>query len=320
MNHSSSRSGRLAAPARQTLTYLQRRFAEVGIRPRTQHGQNFLIDHNLLRVLVDAADVGPQDVVLEVGTGTGALTMLVARSAAHVVSVEIDPQLAQLAREELQGFANVTLLQQDALRTKNRLDDAVLAAVAAQRAVDPQRRFKLVANLPYNVATPVLTNLLALDDPPVSMTVTIQKEVADRILARPSTKDYGALSVWVQCQCTARVVRTLPPEVFWPRPKVASAIVHITLDPQRRAAIADREYFHQFVRAVFLHRRKYLRSAVRSTLPGPPSTQQIDAALHEAGIDGSSRAEQLDVPSLLRLCEALRRQLPPQPSVPHEPS
>jgi 16S rRNA (adenine1518-N6/adenine1519-N6)-dimethyltransferase len=312
MNSSSSRHDRLPAPARQTLSYLQRRLAEMGIRPRTQHGQNFLIDHNLLRVLHDAAQVGPHDVVLEVGTGTGALTMLVARSAAHVVSVEIDPHLAQLAREELEGFGNVTLLQQDALRTKNRLDEKVLEAVAAQRAVSSERQFKLVANLPYNVATPILTNLLALDDPPVSMTVTIQKELADRILARPSTKDYGALSVWVQCQCTARVVRTLPPEVFWPRPKVSSAIVHIALDRQRRAAIGDREFFHQFVRAVFLHRRKYLRSAVRSAFPQQPTMQQVDAALQAAGIDGSCRAEQLDVAALLRLCEALRQQLFPE--------
>ena len=155
-----------------------RRFGEAGISPRTRHGQNFLIDLNLLRLLHRSAAVGPGDVVLEVGTGTGALTALLAEGAAHVITVELDPQLFQLASEELAGLPNVTMLRMDALRNKNNLNPLLLAAVKEQLAASPERRFKLAANLPYSVATPIITNALACEIPPHTMTVTIQKEPA----------------------------------------------------------------------------------------------------------------------------------------------
>ena len=139
----------------QTISFLKRRLAEVGVRLKTQHGQNFLIDLNLLRLLAETADLSPDDVVLEVGTGTGALTTLIAERVAAVVTVEIDPQLHQLASEELIDFDNVTQLQQDALESKHTLDPAMMATVAARLAEKPGRRFKFVANLPYSVATPV---------------------------------------------------------------------------------------------------------------------------------------------------------------------
>ncbi len=215
---------------RQTQSFLIRRFAEAGIRPKTKLGQNFLIDLNLQRLLLDRAALGPDDVVLEVGTGTGSLTAQMARQAAAVVSVEVDRELYRLASEELAGLANVRLLHLDALKNKNRLNPEVIAAVDQELARAPGRRLKLVANLPYQVATPVLSNWLAMERPPSTMTVTIQKELAERIAARPGSKDYGSLSIWVQSQCRVEIVRVMPPEVFWPRPKVSSAIVQITLD------------------------------------------------------------------------------------------
>ena len=181
--------------------------------------------------------------MLEVGTGTGSLTAAMADAAAAVVTVEIDPQLFALAAEELHARANVLLLQADVLKNKNRINPIVLDAVDERLRAAPARRFKLVANLPYNVATPILGNLLALDVPPRSMTVTIQKELADRIVARPGTKDYGSLSIWIQSQCRAEIVRVMPPSVFWPRPKVDSAIVQIELDDALRGRIADRAFF-----------------------------------------------------------------------------
>ncbi len=160
-----------------------------------------------------------------------------------MVSVEISAELHQLAQEELIDCDNVTLLRRDALKNKNRLNPDMLEAVAKHLAVDPCRRLKLVANLPYNIATPVISNLLSTDITPYSMTVTIQKELADRITARPRTKDYSALSVWIQSQCEAEVMRILPPTVFWPRPKVHSAIMHIVPQPEKRAGFPSRNSF-----------------------------------------------------------------------------
>src|SRR5438552_15004000 len=233
-----------------------RRFEEAGIAPQTRHGQNFLIDLNLLRLLHRTAAAGPEDVVLEVGTGTGALTALLAADAAHVVTVEVDRRLFQLASEELASFRNVTMLEMDALRNKNNLHPDVLNAVKEQLAAAPGRRFKLAANLPYNIATPIVSNALACEIPPRTITVTIQKELADRILASPGSKDYGSLSVWVQAQCRATLVRVMPPEVFWPRPRVSSATVHLELDDALRPAVPDLEVFHRLVRAILFHRRK----------------------------------------------------------------
>lgn len=291
---------------RQTLSFLSRRFKEVGIRPRTALGQNFLVDLNLLDVLLRAAELGPEDVVLEVGTGTGSLTALMAAAAAHVVSVEVDSQLHQLASEELFHQANVTLLKSDALRGKNRVNPEVLAAVQPHLAAEPRRRWKLAANLPYHIATPLMSNLLALDRPPEAMIVTIQKELADRIMAPPGVKDYSALSVWIQAQCQVELVRVLPPTVFWPRPKVSSAIIKVVLDPARRARLADRAFFHEFVRSMFFHRRKFLRSELLTACKDRLDKPQVDALLAALNYGPEARAEQLSVEQFIALSDAVQ--------------
>jgi len=296
-----------AAPPRQTLSFLREKFEAAGIRPRTDIGQNFLIDLNLLHILLEAAELSSNDVVLEVGTGTGSLSALLAGRAASVITVEIDPRLHLLAAEHLHHLPNVTMLQTDVLQSKNRLNPLVLEAVDAQLNAAPGRCWKLVANLPYHIATPLISNLLTLEYPPQSMTVTLQRELAERIVAPPGCKDYGSLSVWVQAQCRVKILRVLPPEAFWPRPKVASAFLRITLDPERRKRLADREYFHEFIRVIFLHRRKMLRAVLLSAVKNRFSKPEIDALMERLHLNPSSRAEQLDIETLIALCEAVRQ-------------
>lgn len=293
---------------KQTVSYLRRKFSEVGFRPYAKHGQNFLIDLNLLDILADAADLQPNDVVLEVGTGTGSLTVRLAERAGSVVTVEIDPHLAQLATEQFHPDSRILLLQHDALRNKNNLDPRVLETVHSELQRHENGRFKLVANLPYSVATPIISNLLAGDLPPNSMTVTIQKELADRIVASPSTKDYGSLSVWIQSQCDASILRELSPSVFWPKPKVTSAIVQIVLSPEKRAALGDLHEFQRYVRGVFLHRRKFLRSALLGafkTLDKPT----VDLVMQELNLGPESRAEALTVAQHIDLASRLAKEL-----------
>jgi len=282
---------------------------EAGIRPQGQHGQNFLIDLNLLDLLVRQADLGPQDVVLEVGTGMGSLTGRMAQLAAEVVTIEIDPRLFAMAGEELMGLANVTMLQQDALKNKNTIHPTVLETVREKLAAHPGSRFKLVANLPYNIATPILSNLLLSNPSPVSLTATIQKELADRMVAQPGTKDYSALSIWMQALCEIEIVREMPPQVFWPRPKVHSAIIHIVPVPARREQLGDLAFFHDFVRSLFFHRRKFLRGVLAGAFDDKLTKPQIDEILGPFGLPPDARAEQLDVQTLIALSKAIQQWL-----------
>ncbi len=291
---------------KQTQSFLRRRFAEIGIQPRAKLGQNFLIDLNLQHSLVNAANLQPNDVVLEVGTGTGSLTSLMAPLVASVVTVEIDANLYALAGEELSHLNNVRRLQFDVLKNKNHLAPELLDVLKAELDAEPGRCLKLAANLPYHVATPLMSNLLMLDWPPQQMTVTIQKELADRMVAHPKTKDYSALSVWMQCQCRTEILRTMPPTVFWPRPKVISAIVQVTLDQRLRDRIPDRAYFHQFTRSMFFHRRKFLRSELLSAYKNRIEKPQVDAVLSEMQLPPTARAEELSVQQLLDLCQRMR--------------
>ncbi|KAA5538536.1 ribosomal RNA small subunit methyltransferase A [Roseiconus nitratireducens] len=278
------------------------------MRPVSKYGQNFLIDLNLVDLIAKSAELRSTDVVLEIGTGVGSLTSRLSDAAGAVLSVEIDRNLHQLASEELQGRANVKLIQGDALRNKNSLRDDLMDDIReALGRLGEHARFLLVANLPYNVATPIISNLLHQQPPPDAMVVTIQKELADRIVAGPGSKDYGALSIWIQSMCRAEIVRVLGPKVFWPRPKVDSAVIRLDLDPERRAAIADLDYFHQTVRALFFHRRKYLRSNVISAMKNRLDKSQVDAVLSSLGHGETTRAEELSVQEIQTLVEALRQ-------------
>ncbi|MFM7033804.1 MAG: 16S rRNA (adenine(1518)-N(6)/adenine(1519)-N(6))-dimethyltransferase RsmA [Planctomycetia bacterium] len=286
-----------AEPARQTTAYLKHLFEQVGFTIDARRGQNFLVDLNLLDLLERSAGITPADVVLEVGAGTGALTERLARAAGRVVTVEVDPRLAQLARDRVIDFENVRLVEQDVLAGKHRFAPEVLEAIEEATAALPGGRFLLVANLPYCVATPVISNLLALPRPFDSATVTVQREMAERMVAAAGSHSYNALSVWIGCQCRSEIIRILPPSVFWPRPKVDSAIVRLDLEPERRARIADLDRFHAFVRDIFCHRRKVLRGVLVRMAGGKQradAAARVDAVYATLGLDPSIRAE--DIP------------------------
>jgi 16S rRNA (adenine1518-N6/adenine1519-N6)-dimethyltransferase len=297
---------------RQTVSYLSRRFEEVGLNPNKRHGQNFLIDLNLINLLARTANVNKQDVVLEVGTGMGSLTGMLAEDAAAVVTVEIDRFLFQMAREELEKFDNIEMLKQDVLKSKNKIDVRVMETVKKYLDVDANRVFKVAANLPYNIATPLISNLLKNEPVPATITVTIQKELADRLVAKPNTKDYGALSIWVQSLCDVELVRVMSPKVFWPRPKVESAIIHIVHRPERRAEIPDVDFFLTFVRSMFFHRRKFMRSVAVAAFKGQLEKPEVDEVLGSMGLGPDARTEQLDIATMQQLCEAFRQKLKSQ--------
>ena len=297
----------------QTRTYIRQKFEAMGIRPQTRLGQNFLIDLNLLRLLHESGNIGKNDVILEVGTGTGSLTAPMADKAAAVITVEVDPVMQDLARQALFGRENIRFIKVDILKNKNRLHNEVLEVIREELATPgeagEERQFKLVANLPYNVATPLISNLLLIDTPPSLMCVTIQKELADRIIAQPCSKNWGALSLWVQSQCNTEIVRTMPPTVFWPRPKVESAIIRLTLDEKRRKKIPDLKFYHEFYRAIFFHRRKFLRAELCSAFKHTISKERIDGIMNEMQFDTTTRAETLPLKTMQRLCELCRQEL-----------
>ncbi|MEM6469860.1 MAG: 16S rRNA (adenine(1518)-N(6)/adenine(1519)-N(6))-dimethyltransferase RsmA [Planctomycetota bacterium] len=291
---------------RQTASYLSKRLNEAGLRPVSKYGQNFLIDLNLVDLIASSGDLQKTDVVLEVGTGVGSLTTRLSDAAGAVLSVEIDQNLYELASEELEGRTNVKLIQGDALRNKNSLRDDLMEPIRdAMQRIGDEARFCLVANLPYNVATPIISNLLHETPTPDRMVVTIQKELADRIAASPGNKDYGALSIWIQSMCRVETVRVLSPKVFWPRPKVDSAIIRLDVDHRRRAALGDLKAFHTLVRALFFHRRKFLRSNAVSAMKGRLDKSIVDEVLGTLGYDETARAEQLSVEQIGDLIDAL---------------
>ncbi|MGE5195362.1 MAG: 16S rRNA (adenine(1518)-N(6)/adenine(1519)-N(6))-dimethyltransferase RsmA [Deltaproteobacteria bacterium] len=297
---------------RQTRSMLMGLFQRNGFHPRTDLGQNFLIDMNLIEYILDQADLGSDDVVLEIGTGTGGLTAALASRAGAVVSVEVDHRVHAVASQALAHLPNVTLLNCDALRNKNHFSPAVLDALAEPLAADAQRRLKLVANLPYCIATPVISNLVASDLPWEAMVVTIQWELAERIRAKPGSEHYGALSVWLQSQCHVKVLKKLGPTVFWPRPQVDSAIVQILPDRELREQIGDRAFFHDFVRRLFQQRRKFLRSVLAGMYRRELSKTEIDERLRPFAFKEGIRADELDVPTLVKLARAM------EPGLVHE--
>ena len=263
----------------QTLSEIRSILAERGLRPKRKLGQNFLHDQNQLRRLLEAANVGQGDLVLEVGPGTGTLTEALLERGSTVVACELDPDMASILEDRLGG--RITLIQADCLEGTRSLAPELQAALG-------EGPFRLVANLPYGAASPLMS-LLATDPRCLGQFVTIQREVAERLLAVPGTRAYGPLTIFVQAFAAIRSLGTLSPACFWPSPKVESAMVAITPREDRPQIAPDR--FGRFVHRIFSGRRKQL-----GTILGR------DAELPE-GVEPTTRPDALTVEEILALYE-----------------
>ncbi len=299
---SAAGEGKAASP-RQTLRYLRDLLAAHGIQAKNKLGQSFLIDLNLLDLLVRSAELDRRDAVLEVGTGTGSLTAQLADQAGAVVTIEIDPALAAIARQMVGPRPHVRFLQGDALANKNQMNPQLLASWDEMAAAYSCSRRKVVANLPYVIAAPVISNLLIAREDIERFVVMVQWEIAERLRAEVGSKDYNALSILVQSLAEVEVIRKVAPSNFFPRPQVDSAIVRIRPDPVRRAKVGDVARFRAYLRDLFVHRRKNLRQALTGWPRGRQDKATVDARLRSLGIDGQVRAEDLTIEQHLRLCE-----------------
>ena len=267
-----------------------------GFTFRKKFGQNFLIDGHVLDRIVDAARITKEDCVLEIGPGIGTLTQYLAEAAGRVVAVEIDRMLIPILGETLADYPNVTVLHQDILKTD-------LAAVA--REYNGGRPLKIAANLPYYITTPIIMDLLEARVPVSTMTVMVQKEVGERMMAGPGTKDYGALSLAVQYYAEPYLAANVPPNCFMPRPKVASAVMHLTLREQPPVEVPDEKLLFRVIRAAFGQRRKTLANALTNAATLPFTKEQVSAALEQAGLPAAVRGEALDLPAFAKLATCL---------------
>jgi 16S rRNA (adenine1518-N6/adenine1519-N6)-dimethyltransferase len=262
-----------------------------GVRAATSLGQRFLVDRSVLSAILDAAELAPEDDVLEVGPGPGVLTAQLAERARTVTAVEIDERMVAVLRETLVGLDNVRIVRGDALEVD-------LFAIGER----PPTR--IVANVPYQITTPLLERFIGDDRRPPLIVVLVQEEVARRMVATPSSaKERGYLSVFVQSFAEAKIVRRVPPSAFRPAPKVSSAVVALRTRSRPAFAPLDREAFLRFVSDVFRHRRKQLRGALGHEAGVEPD--RAVAALRACGIDPTRRAEELTLEQWVALCVAI---------------
>lgn len=293
----------------QTKQEIEQLLAAAGTRPKHRLGQHFLIDLNLMHQLVEAAGIHGSDVVLEVGSGTGSLTEELAARSGYVVGVEYDPILFEIVRKRLADASNLTVLSGDVLESKNALNQAVISTL--QKALEEYGgRLLLVSNLPYNVASSVMANLITGPLKAESMLVTVQKEVAERMTARPGQKAYGPLSILMAAAGEVHFLKPLPPTVFWPRPQVDSAMVRFVRNPNKAAQIHDMELFQQVVHLFMSHRRKMLKACVHFVEGQLCSVQRWPEVFAGAFVDAQQRPENLsafDYINIANLCfEQLR--------------
>lgn len=260
-------------------------------------GQNFIIDVNILQKIIEAAGIDDDSGVIEIGPGIGSLTEQLAIAANKVVSYEIDQRLLPILEDTLSKYDNIEVINEDILQAK--------LADDLQVYFSPGQDVHLVANLPYYVTTPILLHVLHSQVNIKSMTVMMQKEVAERIAAEPNTKAYGSLSIAIQYYSQAKLVMDVPKTVFVPQPNVVSSVLHLELREQPLVQVEDEELFFKLVQASFVHRRKTLRNNLVTYFKGVLAKEKIEEAFKATEIDGGRRGESLTIEEYAKLSDHL---------------
>lgn len=261
-----------------------------------KYGQNFLIDSHVLEKIMDAAETGKDDCVVEIGPGIGTMTQYLAERAGEVVAVEIDKNLIPILTETLADYKNVSIINEDILK------------VDLNRIVEEKnggRPVKIVANLPYYITTPIIMGLFENHVPVKSITVMVQKEVADRMQVGPGTKDYGALSLAVQYYAKPEIVSIVPPNCFIPRPNVASAVIRLTCHEKKPVEVKDEKGMFALIRASFNQRRKTLANSLSNAQNLSLTREQVTEALESMQLSPTIRGEALTLEQFAALADIL---------------
>ena len=261
-----------------------------------KYGQNFLIDDHVITKIINAAEITKDDLVLEIGPGIGTMTQYLAESAGKVIAVEIDKNLIPILGETLAEYDNVTIINEDILKLDiNRL-------VEEENDGKP---IKVVANLPYYITTPIIMGLFESHVPLQSITVMVQKEVADRMQVGPGSKDYGALSLAVQYYAKPYIAANVPPNCFIPRPGVGSAVIRLTRYEEPPVMVKDESLMFKLIRASFNQRRKTLQNGIANSPELPYSKAQVEKALEKMGLAANVRGESLTLAEFAKLSDTI---------------
>ena len=263
-------------------------------------GQNFLIDEHVLDKIIRAAEITKDDYVLEIGPGIGTMTQYLACAAREVTAVEIDRALIPILEDTLKEYDNVSIINEDILKVD-------IAALAKEK--NGGRPIKVVANLPYYITTPIIMGLFESHVPLESITVMVQKEVADRMQVGPGTKDYGALSLAVQYYAEPYIVANVPPNCFMPRPAVGSAVIRLTRHQKPPVEVMDEKLMFRLIRASFNQRRKTLANGLKNSGELNLSKEVITAAIEKLGKGSSVRGEALDLEDFARLTNIIKEEM-----------
>ena len=261
-----------------------------------KYGQNFLIDEHVLNKIIAAAELTEDDYVIEIGPGIGTMTERMAPECRHVTEIEIDKELIPILSETLSGFDNVDIINEDVLKVD-------LNKLIAER--NDNKPVKVVANLPYYITTPIIMSLLENKIPIDTITVMVQKEVADRMMVGPGTKDYGALSLAVQYYAKPYIVANVPMNCFIPRPNVASAVIRLTCHKEPPVTVKDEKLMFNLIRASFNQRRKTLINGISNFSGLSFTKEQVAMALNSIGLSENIRGEALDLEKFAKLSDAL---------------